>query len=341
MDLSELESIAAEKFGLAPSAPSRHLSAGNINRTGVVTTDSGSFVLQDVNVEIFPNPVDLMSNVEKITRAQIQASLPTLDMVRTVKGGLIATHEGTLWRCYRYIDGEATPPIMTNEEAQSTARSFGRYACAIDGLDLVEHMDDYHNLDVRVAAFERAVQLDVLGRGAECQQTLDELVAIVDRVRLTPAYEAWGELPVRNAHNDAKGPNCIIGSSGRTIIDLDTTMPGTVLSDIGELVRSSTRHLGNVGPDALMSQIASVNRGFLAGYRDALEPSETKAMLLAGPLLTAENAVRFMTDHLSGDVYYGADTPDQNRDRAIAQLRLAERLIEAIELATSGGLSAA
>lgn len=341
MNLSELDSIAAEKFGLSPTAPSRLISNGNINQTGVVFTDSGSFVLQEVNIKIFSKPEKLMANVETIIAAVTKANLPTLDLVRCVDGGPLAVCGMTLWRCYRYIDGVTTPNIMSVEQAQSTARSFGRYARALDGVELAEHIVGYHDFDARVDAFEQAVAKDPLGRGATCQQALEDLMAIVDRVRVTPAYAAWREQPVRNAHNDAKGPNCIIGATGRTIIDLDTTMPGTVLSDIGELVRSSTRHLGDVGPEALMAQVASVNRGFLAGYGHTLEPAETKAMLLAGPLLTAENAVRFMGDYLLGDIYYGADTPEQNHDRAVAQLRLAERLVEAIELATSGGLSAA
>lgn len=341
MNLSELESIAADKFGLSLTAPSRLMSNGHINQTGLVFTESGSFVLQEVNIDVFSQPGLLMSNIEAIIDAMSAANLPSLQLVRSADGGPLANCGMTLWRCYRYIDGVTTPNITSAEEAQSTARSFGRYARALDGVELAEHVVGYHDFDSRVAGFEQSVEADPLGRGAACQRTLEELMAIVDRIRVTPAYGAWLEVPVRNAHNDAKSPNCVVGATGRTIIDLDTTMPGTILSDIGELVRSSTRHLGDVGPGALMSQIESVNRGFLAGYGHNLDPSETKAMLLAGPLLTAENAVRFMTDHLLGDVYYGAESPDQNFDRSVAQLRLAERLVEAIELATSGGLSAA
>lgn len=341
MEHSQLETIAAERFGLQLCAPTRAMSAGNINKTGVVTTVSGSFVLQDINPLVFPDPALLIDNARKIISAQADHNLPTLDMVRAGDGEFFTVVDGTPWRCYRFIEGEATPPITTNEEAQATARSFGRYAKAIAELELVEHISGYHDFDARVEAFELALATDSAGRAAECRQVLAELLAVVDRVRVTFAYQLWKDLPIRNAHNDAKGPNCVIGSAGRAIIDLDTTMPGTLLSDIGELVRSSTRHLGAAGPEVLMAQIASVNRGFLAGYGHGLDNIEDRAMLLAGPLLTVENAVRFMTDHLSGDVYYGAAEPNQNRERAVEQLRLAERLVEAIELATSGGLSAA
>ena len=41
-----------------------------------------------------------------------------------------------------------------------------------------------------------------------------------------------------------------------------------------------------------------------------------------------ENAVRFLTDHLEGDVYYRVDRPNHNAERARAQLRLAELMLD-------------
>ena len=339
MKLAQFERLAADCFGLTNVGSVRPMVAGNINETAVVSADEGVFVLQDVNTVVFVEPAAVMANSEKIIAQQDRFSLATLEMRKTSSGDSLAIFEGLPWRCYRYVEGEATPPILTPTEAQATARAFGRYAKAIEGLDLVEHIPGYHNFGQRVAAFSAVVESDELGRLSACRQTVDDLVALVDRLRLSAAYAAWLEVPTRNAHNDAKGPNCIIGDGGRTIIDLDTTMPGNLLADVGELVRSSTRHLGTAGPEVLMAQIASVNRGFLAGYGSDLSAAEKAAMLLAGPLLTVENSLRFMTDHLSGDKYYGAKVPDENRERAVFQLRLAERLVEAIELATSGALA--
>jgi hypothetical protein len=70
-------------------------------------------------------------------------------------------------------------------------------------------------------------------------------------------------------------------------------------------------------------------RGWLAGAGGLLCPSELAALPLAGPLLALENAVRFLADHVAGDHYFRAHRPDHNRDRARAQLRLAERMLEA------------
>ena len=340
MDLSLFEQLAAEYFGLNPVRVSE-IGDGNVNNTAVVDCQEGAFVIQAINASIFTQPADMMANIELIVARQQAFNLGSIEFRRSVDDAFIVVHDGSPWRCYRFVGGVATPPILTREDAQSNARAFGRFARAIDGLDLVEHLPGFHDFDRRVYAFDAAVEADSAGRLASSEAHVTELLAMVDRLRLASPFQAWLEVPTRNAHNDAKGPNCIIGAGRRTIIDLDTTMPGTVLSDIGELVRSSTRHLEEAGPEALMAQVASTNRGFLAGYGGDLTEAEHDCMLLAGPLMTVENAVRFMADHLAGDPYYGAATPNQNLERSISQLRLAERLVEAIELATSGALGAA
>lgn len=336
----QLDRLAQAQFGLTVAGPVRSMAAGNINRSFVVPTTDGDVVFQELNRSVFPDVDAVMGNVIKIIDRVETHNLAAPRLLRTVDDAPLAADPENLssvWRCYWFIEGAATPPIKTPEEAQSVARSFGRYAKAIDGLDLAEHMPGYHDFDERVRHLDKAISQDVYERLADCEPAIETLHSVIDRLRLSGAYEAWQAAPRRNAHNDAKGPNCIVDPMGtRTIIDLDTTMPGTILADIGELVRSSTRDLRNPSSQELMAQIEAVNRGFVAGYGEGLLDTERMAMLLAGPLLAAENAVRFLADHIDGDPYYGAATPGQNLERAQVQTLLASRLIDAIEWATVG-----
>ncbi len=111
-------------------------------------------------------------------------------------------------------------------------------------------------------------------------------------------------------------------------------MPGTALFDFGELARTGAcpaaedeRDLDRVRVDpALFRALAS---GFVAGARGLLDRGEVRALALAGPLMALENGVRFLTDHLDGDRYFRVARPAHNLDRARAQLRLAERMLEA------------
>ncbi len=116
------------------------------------------------------------------------------------------------------------------------------------------------------------------------------------------------------------------------MIDLDTVMEGNLLSDFGELVRTGTcrapedeRDLRRVRFDlALFEALA---RGYLAGIGGLLTSHERRALPLAGRLFSLMNAVRFLTDHLAGDVYYRIQREGHNLDRARAQLRLAEQML--------------
>ena len=112
-------------------------------------------------------------------------------------------------------------------------------------------------------------------------------------------------------------------------------MEGTVLSDFGDLVRTAAcpaaedeRDLAKIRFDPeLFRALAS---GYLAGTRPILTPVERCLLALAGPALTLENAVRFLTDHLSGDVYFRARRPNHNLDRCRAQLRLLAHQLDAL-----------
>ena len=282
---SQLERLVRERFGLRPAAPVEAMSAGNINRSAAVDTDNGRVVLQELNTSVFPDPAALMANAVAIIERMERANLPALTFLPTVDGTWLADLDGVPWRCYRFIGGSGTPAITTPEDAQSTARAFGRFARAIDGLELAEHLPGYHAFDLRVGALEHEVDRDELGRLEACADTVESLFHMVDRLRLSPSYEAWSTVPVRNAHNDAKGPNCVVGERGaRTVIDLDTTMPGTILNDIGELVRSSTRYLDDPSPEVVMHQIEAVNRGFLAGFDGELTDAEQRAGEQHAPL---------------------------------------------------------
>ncbi len=332
----QLEQMARDAYGLEPSEPLRVIAAGNINRSAVVRTGAGDFVLQELNHTVFPDPAALMANAMSITDQMRAHNLPALEFLPSRTGELLSAIDGVPWRCYRYVDGTTLPALKTPEDAQATARAYGRYAAAIDSLTLAEHLPGYHDFDGRVAELERAIDADEAGRVGSSVAVVEAVLNTIDRVRLAPSYAAWSDMPTRNVHNDAKGPNCVRAANGaRTIIDLDTTMPGLLLADVGELVRSSTRALAEQPLTVIMSQIEAVNRGFLAGYRNSLTEAEQAGMLLAGPLLTTENAVRFLADHLSGDKYYGANEPDQNLHRAGEQQRLATIQIEAIEQALS------
>src|SRR5207253_1257707 len=111
------------------------------------------------------------------------------------------------------------------------------------------------------------------------------------------------------------------------VIDLDTVAPGTVLFDVGDLLRSATVTLPEVTTDlaavgVVDNLLEGALRGYLAEAGAALTAGERASIPLAGPLMAYESALRFLTDHLEGDRYFRVDRPRHNLDRARSQLQV-------------------
>lgn len=74
--------------------------------------------------------------------------------------------------------------------------------------------------------------------------------------------------------------------------------------------------------------------GYLATAGPLLSSPERAHLLLGGQVITLEQAARFLTDHLAGDVYYRVDDPQHNLRRTRAQLALLAQLIARADVLT-------
>src|SRR5690606_6913736 len=120
---------------------------------------------------------------------------------------------------------------------------------------------------------------------------------------------------------------------GICVVDLDTVMPGYFMSDAGDMMRT---YLSPVTEDVnSLNEIEvreDVFEGLATGYLDAMADELTKEELdhfvYAGTIMSYMQALRFLTDYLENDSYYGAAYPNQNLDRARNQLTLLMTMME-------------
>jgi hypothetical protein len=70
---------------------------------------------------------------------------------------------------------------------------------------------------------------------------------------------------------------------------------------------------------------------YVAEIGGVLTPAELAARPGAGAVVAQEQAVRFLTDYLEGDVYYPVSFPDENLWRALQQLSLIPPMLEYAE----------
>jgi hypothetical protein len=149
---------------------------------------------------------------------------------------------------------------------------------------------------------------------------------------------ASGRIRTVAIHGDTKLDNflfCSRTSRVKAVVDLDTIMPHTWLSDWGDMVRSLTnvagekeRDLSRVGVD--MEVFEAIARGFLEAA-GPLPEAEVALMADAVQILTLELGIRFLADYLRGDSYFRLgpeDAPDLNRVRALVQFTLFNRMRE-------------
>jgi N-acetylhexosamine 1-kinase len=318
------------------------LGNGHIHATFLVGyPDSGrDLVLQRLNVDVFPDLGGVMRNLVRVTEhLRGRSAGAVLEVVPGREGEFLARdREGGVWRAFRYLTGTYTLDVAPNDDvARTAACAFGQFAAALDDLDptsLAVPIAHFHDLPARLEQMEVAARADRCGRLAAVREEFDATRRLGEVIAGALEAGGVGQLPRRAVHNDCKLNNLLFDhDTGQPVcvVDLDTVMPGTLLVDFGELVRTSgcdaaedERDLSRVVVSE--RRIAALAQGYLAGVKEA-STSEELALLWAGPpWMAIENAARFMADHLAGDRYF---VSGDNRARARTQRYLAARLWDA------------
>ncbi|MEX1116031.1 MAG: aminoglycoside phosphotransferase family protein [Akkermansiaceae bacterium] len=326
--------------------------SGHINSTYRVSYQQpdGSvrrYILQAINRHVFKDPCAVMRNVESVTR-HINARVlrqkkdlggQTLNLFPARKGGSWIEDElGEVWRCYNHIEGCVTHEIIENaRQAYQAAHAFGAFQHLVSDLDthsIVETIPDFHDTRKR---FFRLLDVAAADPNQRLNSVRAEFDFIVKREPLTGVLldlAAAGEIPSRITHNDTKINNVMIDAitdEAVCVIDLDTVMPGLALYDFGDLVRSATSPAAEDERDLSKVQMQMpMFEALVEGYLDAaggfLNKAEIGHLAFSGKLLALEVGIRFLTDHLEGDVYFKARRPDHNLDRCRTQLKLVESI---------------
>jgi Ser/Thr protein kinase RdoA (MazF antagonist) len=306
---------------------------GHINDGYLVVAGAGRYLLQRLNPLVFPDPEAVMANIGAVTDHLRAKGEPTLTLA-TTRDGATSWRDagGATWRMYDYVRGVHPLEVRSPADAAMVGRTFGRFHRLLADVDvscLRVSMPGFHDPARRMAQLEAAVEADSYDRLGDVGGLVDALRTLRHAIA---ADSALASLPVRVAHNDAKAANLLVDAAGAqqpVVIDLDTVMPGGVLWDVGDMVRSTT----GTPEEATTAVSFHVDRyhalvdAWLAETGDLLTQPERDAVPEAGPVVTFEQAVRFLTDHLQGDVYFRATRPGENLDRARNQMELARSMV--------------
>jgi aminoglycoside phosphotransferase (APT) family kinase protein len=327
---------------------------GNINQTHLVTCGPSTgaprrYVLQRLNPAVFAEPDVVMANLQLVTahlrrrlEAEGEGSLDRrlLRVVPTWEGRPSwRDATGAVWRCVDFVERtHSSLALATPAQVFEAGRAFGELHRLLVDLDpalVGETIPEFHDPVARLAVLERVLGADPAGRSDEAG---DEIGFVLGHRDLAAAGRrlVGSAVPRRVAHNDAKVDNLLFDDDTDRVVcitDLDTIMPGSILWDVGHLLRSATCRAPEDERDlSLVAMDLDLARALLAAYRQEsagwITPSEVALLSLSGAVVVYEEAVRFLTDHLAGDVYFRIFRPGQNRDRCRVQIRLLASMLD-------------
>ena len=320
------------------------LKTGHINRTYVITfNNGGKRLLQKINTNVFKQPVELMENIvnvtdflrEKIAKEGGDITRETLKVFLTKDGKkYFLDSEGGYWRFYNFVENAFSYDAIESDELFYRAgAAFGKFQSQLADFpieSLYETIPDFHHTYKRFLNLKKAEENNFAGRKEEVAEELAFAFAREEDTKIVVDLIEKGEIPVRVTHNDTKLNNIMFDSTTKNpicVVDLDTVMPGSALYDFGDAIRfgASTgaedeKDLSKISID--LNLYEKYVNGFLSTAGKSLNKTEIEYLPFSAKLLTFECGMRFLTDYLDGDVYFGTAYPEHNLDRCRTQFKL-------------------
>jgi Ser/Thr protein kinase RdoA (MazF antagonist) len=315
------------------------LGNGLINNTYLVRNINANFVLQRINKHVFKKPKDVIDNAELVNKhllAKKQNNLYSLSpiwQVSTVnEQQMVIDTDNEYWRAIEYIPNCFTvEEVETPEQAKQVGSAFAQFTASLSDFtatSLVETIPDFHNLSKRMKNLESVIKADSHGRLASCQALVDFCFSAQDFI--DEVDELTQQLPIQVTHNDTKINNllfCAKSNQPLAVIDLDTCMPGYLMHDFGDMVRTCCSNLPEDGTDLASMTVrfdiyTALSEGYIEAFGDKMSELEQQSLAIGAQLLPFMIGVRFLTDYLDGDNYFHVDHKNHNLDRAKNQLNL-------------------
>lgn len=332
--------ISAFDFS-SPALSIKECKIGHINSTFFVNCVNDRYVVQKIKKEVFKNPPAIMANMVGITdhiRAKLAADGGDVQngALQFIKSGDRYYHidkNGEYWRAYRFIDGICHERCDTPALFARVGTAFGNFQNQLADYDissLHEAIPNFHNTAKRYEAFEAAVDADICGRADACAAEIEFIRARRKDCSFIVDGLANGTFPLRVTHNDTKPNNVLTDKEtgeGLCVIDLDTVMPGSLLYDFGDAIRFGASNAAEDETDldkvfVRIDMFEAYTKGFVTSLLNRITKEELLALPEGARILTLEQGIRFLTDHLQGDTYFRIHHEGHNLERARTQLKL-------------------
>jgi thiamine kinase-like enzyme len=322
----------------------QNFGSGLINKTWKLGALNGdrSYVLQQINKSVFKSPVQISENLNYIGSYLAQnypdylfvSSLPSKD-----NDFVINDENGEYYKLSNYINNSITVNTVKDEKvAFEAARKFAEFTKLLVNFDIQKlnyPLPNFHNLTLRFMELENQLKVANKDRLEKALHLIHLVYKYKDIVDTYEQIITKKLIPLRVIHHDTKINNVLFDKqyNGICVVDLDTVMPGYFISDVGDMMRTYLSPVDEEEQD--LSKIAIREEVFIAifdGYfqemGDTLSANEKQLFVYAGKFLIYMQGLRFLTDYLNNDHYYGQKYEGHNLARASNQMVLLEKYIQ-------------
>ncbi len=315
---------------------------GLINSTWLIKNSHNHYILQKVNDGIFKKPYAIASNVSLIAK-YLNKTDPEYFFVAPLKtiirDEMIKIDGYGYFRLFPFVKNSHTiATVEKPDQAFEAAKKFGEFTKLLSNFPvekLQTTLPDFHNLTLRYQQFCEALKS---GNKIRLQQSKELIELIEANKKIVETYENILQNPsfkLRVTHHDTKISNVLFDNNdkGLCVIDLDTVMPGYFISDVGDMMRTYLSPVNEEEKDFSKIDVRenyfkSIWDGYISQMKNELNDEEKKHFIYSGKFMIYMQALRFLTDHLNNDIYYGAKYEGQNFVRAGNQMVLLQKLIE-------------
>ena len=326
------------------------IGSGHINESWLITTEpvtACDYVLQRMNHHVFKDIPGLMNNILIVTRhieTKIRSGDPATEGLSALQLIPTLTNEyfhkdngGNFWRMYNFLPGTKSYDIVENKsKAYEGGKAFGNFQYLTADIaveSLTETIPAFHDINKRLQTFRNIVKDNPVNKVKEVLQEINFVEQRAEEMKTILKLGAAGKIPLRITHNDTKFNNILFDGNEKAIciVDLDTVMPGYVLYDFGDAIRTGAsraeedeKDLSKVTIDPGLFE--AYTRGYLSIASRFLNETEKKHLAFSAKFMTYLIGLRFLTDHIDGDHYFRIHFENHNLQRAKAQFRLLESM---------------
>lgn len=330
--------VPAEEIGAY-----RAFGNGHINDTYAVQDKSGvdRWILQRINHIVFPRIEVIQNNISVVAKTLREAltAMGDPDVERKYLNYLPLKdnpaknyyYDGeNYWRVCTFIPDSMCISELNEDSARSAGAAFGQFQELLSSIPegvIGESIVDFHSMPFRLQQLRDAIAADPKDRAKEVAGLIAEIEERAEAMCMHEKLYAEGKLPKRTVHCDTKVDNVLFDKKGHVlcVVDWDTMMPGFITSDVGDFIRSGVNFAYEDEADhSKIGVNMPIYKAFVEGYLSTagkfLTDLERSLIAYGGRLMTYMQSVRFLTDHINGDVYFKIHHEGHNLQRAESQM---------------------